>query len=94
MLLQKYQDFSDNQIIKLSLDKIKGILFKVYSTINNKEAYNKINCWSLQYKTKLNKGILEEGYIIQEKIIELQDKYLFRKDESNVDEEDSSYEYF
>ena len=42
--LQKYQDFSNNQITKLLLDKIKGILFEVYSTINNKEAHNKINC--------------------------------------------------
>ena len=76
------------------MDKIKGILFKVYSTINNKEAYNKSNCQSLQYKVKLNKGISEEGYVIWERIIELQDKYLFWKDESNVDEEDSSNEYF
>ena len=44
LLLQKYRDFSDNEIIKLSLDKIKGILFEVYLTINNKEEYNKINC--------------------------------------------------
>ena len=76
------------------MDKIKGILFKVYSTINNKEAYNKINCRLLQYKVKLNKSISEEGYVIWERIIELQDKYLFQKDESNVDEEDSSYNFF
>ena len=87
-LLQEYNILSEKHLAKLSTEMIKGILFEYYSLINNKVAYNNINARSLQYKDRINDSVLKEGYIIYERLIELQDKYLYRKKESNTDEEE------
>ena len=78
-LLQEYNILSEKHLSKLSIEMIKGLLFEYYSLTNNKVAYNNINARSLRYKDRLNDSILEEGYIIREKLIELQDKYLYKK---------------
>ena len=57
---------------------IKGILFKYYSLINNKIAYNNINTRTLEYRNKVNKEILEEGYELREKILQLADEFSAR----------------
>ena len=73
------------KIKKLSSKAIKGILFKIYSRTNNRQAYNNINRRSLRYKAKLNTAILKEGYTIRERMIVLNEKYMHRmnKDELN-----------
>ena len=86
--LQEYNILSKKHLAKLSTEMIKGILFKYYSLANNKVTYNKINARSIRYKDRLNDSISEEDYIIYERLIELQDKYLYRKKESNIDEEE------
>ena len=54
----------DINVDKSSTTQLKGWLFKYYSKTNNLEAYHNINCRTLEYKAKINKGILEEGYIM------------------------------
>ena len=53
---------------------MKGILFKVYSTVGDKEVYERVNKRSLQYKNKVNTSISEEGYVIQENTLVLADQ--------------------
>ena len=61
-------------IDKLSNGEFKGILFEVYLTVGNKEAYERVNKRSLQYKNKINTSISEEGYIIRENTLVLADR--------------------
>ena len=39
-------------------------------------AYTKLNQRTLEYVNKINRSILEEGYILHEKVLELQDRFL------------------
>ena len=55
--------------------QLKGWLFDFYSSQGNLEAYNKINERILEYKNKISKGISEEGYILRERILQLEDKF-------------------
>ena len=49
---------------------MKSILFEYYTTTNNKVAYDDINKYSKEHVQKINNKISEEGYVIQEKILE------------------------
>ena len=63
--------------VKLMLNKnIKSILFEYCTIIENKEAYKKINMQSKEYLQKINLGILEEGYVLCERMLELIDEFL------------------
>ena len=54
----------------LSTSELKSILFEYYTTTNNKVAYDDINKYSKEHVQKINNKISEEGYVIQEKILE------------------------
>ena len=77
----------EDRITKLPSETIKGILFKYYSITNNKEAYQNINNRSIWYKAKINNGILEEEYIMQEKQLVLLERYQSCKEDSDSEEE-------
>ena len=55
--------------------QLKGQLFEFYSKTNNTEAYQNINKRLIVYRNKINKGISEEEYILQERILQLEDEY-------------------
>ena len=44
--------------------------------MGNMSAYKKLNQRTLEYVNKINRGILEEGYILHKRVLELQDKFL------------------
>ena len=75
-------DFTET-MDNLSLTKIKdllsstitGILFKYYTLINNKQAYNNINKWSNEYLQWINIGISEEGYILCKRRLVLEERF-------------------
>ena len=69
-------------IEKASIAQLKGWLFKYYSKLNNLEAYHNMNKHIIVYKEKINKGISEEGYILWEQMLVLQDEYLAQSDTS------------
>ena len=64
----------DININKSSTAQLKGWLFEYYSKTNNLEAYHNINYRTLEYKAKINKGVLEEGYIMCKQILTLQEE--------------------
>ena len=52
------------QINKLSSVNLKSIVFQYYLNKGDITAYNKVNKQSIDYLTKINTFILEEGYKI------------------------------
>ena len=50
--------------------------------MSNISAYTKLNQRTLEYVNKINRGILEEGYILCERVMELQDRFLAPNEES------------
>ena len=79
---------SMNQLAKLPTEIIRSILFEYYLATDKTIAYNNINVRSLRFKAKMNDSISEEGYIIWEGILEVQDKYLHYRKLSDNDEEE------
>ena len=59
----------------LSSSTIKEILFKYYTLINNKKAYDNINKQSKKYLQKINTGISEEAYIMRERRLVLEERF-------------------
>jgi len=43
--------------------------------------YTKLNQRILEYINKINRGISEEGYILYERVLELQDRFLVTNEE-------------
>ena len=41
--------------------------------MNNKLAYNRINERAIEYKEKVNRGILEEEYVLRENVLRLEE---------------------
>ena len=64
----------DINIDKSLTTQLKGQLFEYYSKTNNLDVYHNINYRTLKYKAKINKKILEEGYIIYKRILTLQEE--------------------
>ena len=71
---QKYRNYGIIQITKLSLSELKGLLFEIYTKLDNKEVYEWVNQRSRNYMAKINKAITEEGYVIRENMLILIDR--------------------
>ena len=67
------ENLSLTKVKDLSSSTIKGILFEYYTLINNKQAYNNINKRSKEYLQRINAGISEEGYILCERRLVLEE---------------------
>ena len=63
--------------------QLKGWLFEVYSRSGNIEAYNNINKRILAYRDKISKGISEEGYVLQDRVLQLEDEFRTRFELNN-----------
>ena len=74
VFLLKYKSLNPSLLKKIPTSELKGILFKVYLTIGNKEAYKRVNQRLECYLVKINASILEEGYIIRENTLQLIDR--------------------
>ena len=61
------KNMSLTKVKDLSSSIIKGILFKYYTLINNKQAYDNINKRSKEYLQRINAEISEEGYILRKR---------------------------
>ena len=69
----KYQNKLDLAIDQFFNRKLKGILFEVYISLGDIEAYEKVNERSKKYLLQLNTSISEEGYVLREKTLTLID---------------------
>ena len=70
----EHREISLNKIKKLSSSELKGILFKVYLVIGNKDVYNRVNQRLKSFAAKINLYISEENYTIRENTLQLMDK--------------------
>ena len=64
-----------DKLTKLPSDKIKDILYEIYLISSNNEVLKRLNIRSLEFRNKINAEITEEGYILREKQLELQDRF-------------------
>ena len=62
-------------IDKATMAQLKGWLFEIYSKLSNIEACNNINKRTITYRNKINKGISKEGYVLRERMLQLEDKF-------------------
>ena len=60
-----------SKIKNLLTSELNSMLFEYYITRNNKAVYNDINKYSKDHIVRINSSISEEGYVIQEKTLEL-----------------------
>ena len=56
----------DDQLDKTQTILMKDILYKSYTVIDNKDAYNNVSKSLRDYLLKINNGILEEGFELWE----------------------------
>ena len=61
---------SKEAISSLPTSTINRLLFQYYTSMNGIQAYNSINKRRIKYKNKISDYLIEEGYIIQERILE------------------------
>ena len=52
----------DDQLDKTQTILIKGMLYKWYTVMDNKETYNNFSKCSKEFLLKINNSILEEGF--------------------------------
>ena len=67
----KYRNFSTIQLKNLPSQKIKGILFEIYTEAEGTEAYKQVNQRLRDYIAKINRTITEERYVIRENVLKL-----------------------
>ena len=77
------KNMSLTKVKDLSSSIIKGILFKFYILINDKQAYNNINKWSKEYLQKINAGISKEGYIMHKRWLVLEEWFVPERTNGN-----------
>ena len=65
--------------------QLKGLLFEFYSKQGDLEAYNNINKRTLEYRNKINNGISEEGYILCERMLQLEDEFSSKYKENKLE---------
>ena len=57
----------------------------MYSKSDNIEAYNNINKRTIAYRNKINKGISEEGYVLRERMLQLEDEFSVRYESNRLE---------
>ena len=65
----QYQSILVRQCKNFPSSVIKDILFEYYLTIIDIKAYKKVNKWFKKYAMKLKQLILEEGYVLRERLL-------------------------
>ena len=66
----------DFNIEEAGVLQLKGWLFHIYTNQSMMNEYHNINERSRQYKNKINQYISEEGYILRERVLEMEDRFM------------------
>ena len=64
---------------------MKGWSFAHYAQMNDRAAYDNINKRTLEHRDKINKGISEEGYIMRENLLQLEDEFSAKYESERFD---------